>query len=422
MRSACRVLQSVDCCRPETPRSRSRSRRPAGTDPGLIPAFWSAVDTCNRPPGETRVPGKSSPDVVRVTPRRPIRVCLVAPSLDILGGQAVQAVRLLRGFGHVPSVAVGFVPINPRIPGLLGLLQRVRYVRTAVLNYHSGEAEDHLERWRRSAIPVVRLADALVVPSGYLVDVFARFGLRARVVANIVDLDQFQFRARRPLRPVFLSNRNFEAHYNVACVLRAFALIQNRYRDARLIVAGDGSQRRQLQRLADELQLVNVAFVGRVSPDHMPSLYAAADVYLNAPDIDNMPGSILEAFASGLPVVTTDAGGIPYIVRHGETGLLVPRGNHEGIAAAAIRLLQDASLSERLVGSAREECRRRYTPEPVLREWVRVYRALVAYGMAGKAEFTAQPARQLADASEMVENQARPLRSGRSSGAGALPS
>ncbi len=401
--------------------------------------------------------GRSSASVEPGARRRLIRVCLVAPSLDILGGQAVQAARLQRGLRHTPSVAVGFVPINPRLPGLLRLLQRVRYVRTIVtsvryvwsllrclddydvvhvfsasyfsfllaptpavllarwygkrviLNYRSGEAKDHLQRWGRTAIPVLTLADALVVPSGYLVDVFARFGLHARVIANIVDLDQFEFRARRPLRPVFLSNRNFEAHYNVACVLRAFALIQNRYRDARLIVAGDGSQRRQLHRLADELQLENVAFVGRVSPDHMPSLYAAADVYLNAPDIDNMPGSILEAFASGLPVVTTDAGGIPYIVRHGETGLLVPRGNHEGIAAAAIRLLQDASLSERLVGSAREECCRRYTPEPVLKEWVRVYRALVSDGMAGKAEFTAQPARQLADASEMVENQARPL-------------
>ena len=401
--------------------------------------------------------GRSSASVEPGARRRLIRVCLVAPSLDILGGQAVQAARLQRGLRHTPSVAVGFVPINPRLPGLLRLLQRVRYVRTIVtsvryvwsllrclddydvvhvfsasyfsfllaptpavllarwygkrviLNYRSGEAKDHLQRWGRTAIPVLRLADALVVPSGYLVDVFARFGLHARVIANIVDLDQFEFRARRPLRPVFLSNRNFEAHYNVACVLRAFALIQNRYRDARLIVAGDGSQRRQLHRLADELQLENVAFVGRVSPDRMPSLYAAADVYLNAPDIDNMPGSILEAFASGLPVVTTDAGGIPYIVRHGETGLLVPRGNHEGIAAAAIRLLQDASLSERLVGSAREECRRRYTPEPVLREWVRVYRALVADGMEGKAEFTAQPARQLADTAEMVENQARPL-------------
>src|SRR5207247_8631328 len=197
----------------------------------------------------------------------------------------------------------------------------------------------------------------------------------------------------RPLRPVFLSNRNLEPHYNVACVLRAFERIQGRYPDARLIVAGSGSQRGGLLRLTRDLRLNNVEFVGQVAPDRMPGLYDATDVYLNAPDIDNMPVSILEAFASGVPVVTTDAGGIPYIVRHGETGLIVPRGNHEGIAAAAIRLLQDASLSERLVGSAREDCCRRYTPEPVLREWVRVYRALVADGMAGKTQFTSQRAR-----------------------------
>src|SRR5437763_6944715 len=389
--------------------------------------------------------GKSSHGGAPDEGARRIRVCVVAPSLDIVGGQAVQAARLVRGLRQMRSIAAGFLPINPRLPWPLRLLQRVRYIRTVVtslryvwtllrylpgydivhvfsasylsfllaptpailvgkwlrkkviLNYRSGEAEDHLRRWARSALPVMRLADTLVVPSGYLVDVFARVGLHGRVVANIVDFDQFPFRERRPLRPVFLSNRNFEAHYNVACVLRAFALIQRTHPEARLIIAGDGTERASLMRLTRELRLGNAEFVGRVVPDRMPALYRAADVYLNAPDIDNMPGSILEAFASGLPVVTTDAGGIPYIVRHGETGLLVPRGNHEGIAAAAIRLLQDASLSKRLVGSAREECRRRYTPEPVLREWVRVYRALVADGMAGKAEFTAQPARQLAD-------------------------
>src|SRR5947199_743297 len=382
--------------------------------------------------------GRSSASVERAQ-RRPIRVCLVAPSLDILGGQAVQAVRLLQGLRQVPSIAVRFVPINPRLPGLLGLLQRVRYVRTAVtwlryvwtllrrlatydvvhvfaasyvsfllaptpavllakwcgkrvvLHYHSGEAEDHLERWRRSAIPVVRLADALVVPSGYLVDVFARFGLRARVVANIVDLDQFQFRARRPLRPVFLSNRNFEAHYNVACVLRAFARIQRRHPDAQLIVAGDGKERRALVRLARELSLRNTEFVGRVTPDRMPSLYDAADVYLNAPDIDNMPGSILEAFASGLPVVTTDAGGIPYIVRDGETGLIVPRGDDQGMAAAALRLLVDPALAERLTACALEECRHKYAPEAVVREWRSMYEGLVAYSGGPAAELAPRP-------------------------------
>ena len=161
-------------------------------------------------------------------------------------------------------------------------------------------------------------------------------------------------------------------------MLRAFALIQQTYPEARLVVAGDGSQRQPLVRLAAELGLKHYEFVGRVPPDRMPSLLDAADVYLNAPNIDNMPGSILEAFASGLPVVTTDAGGIPHIVRHGETGLIVSRGDHEGMAAAAVRLLEDPSLVRRLTSSALDECRRRYAPQAVVREWLSVYQGLVA--------------------------------------------
>jgi glycosyltransferase involved in cell wall biosynthesis len=210
------------------------------------------------------------------------------------------------------------------------------------------------------------------------VEVFGRVGLPARAVPNIVDFHQFRFRPRAPLEPVFLANRNFEAHYNVSCVLRAFARIQQRHPDARLIVAGDGSQRALLLRLARELQLRNTEFVGQVLPDRMPALYDAADVYLNAPEVDNMPASILEAFASGLAVVTTDAGGIPYIVRHAVTGLIVPRGDYEKMAAAALHLLQDPALAERLISTAVEECRRRYTPEAVASEWRRVYEALVA--------------------------------------------
>ena len=382
--------------------------------------------------------GKSSHGGAPDEGARRIRVCVVAPSLDIVGGQAVQAARLVRGLRQMRSIAAGFLPINPRLPWPLRLLQRVRYIRTVVtslryvwtllrylpgydivhvfsasylsfllaptpailvgkwlrkkviLNYRSGEAEDHLRRWARSALPVMRLADALVVPSGYLVDVFARVGLHGRVVANIVDFDQFPFRERRPLRPVFLSNRNFEAHYNVACVLRAFALIQRTHPEARLIIAGDGTERASLMRLTRELRLGNAEFVGRVVPDRMPALYRAADVYLNAPDIDNMPGSILEAFALGLPVVTTDAGGIPYIVRHGETGLIVPRGDHAGMAAAALRLLVDPSLAERLITSAFEECRRRYTPQAVVEDWRSVYAELVSYAQTPAPELSAR--------------------------------
>ncbi|HZG52593.1 MAG TPA: glycosyltransferase family 4 protein [Pyrinomonadaceae bacterium] len=351
---------------------------------------------------------------------RRVRVLIVAPSLGILGGQAVQAARLLARFEAEPSLEVSFLPINPRLPGLLGRLQGVKYARTVltsiayiasllrrvrradvihvfsasytsfviaptpailvaklygkkiVLNYRSGEAEDHLTRWRRTALPTIRLVDEVAVPSGYLVDVFARFGLHARSIYNFVETERFRFRPRRPLRPVFLSNRNLEPLYNVGCILRAFAIIQRRFPAATLTVAGDGSQRAELERLARELDLKRTEFIGRVEQARMPELCEQADIYLNSSNIDNMPGSIIEAYAAGLPVVTTDAGGIPYILAHGETGLMCARGDHEALAAAAVRLLEDPELADRLTSNALAACRR-YSWAAVRDEWLKLY-------------------------------------------------
>jgi L-malate glycosyltransferase len=351
---------------------------------------------------------------------RPLRVLIVAPSLEILGGQAVQASRLLQKLSEEPSIEVSFLPVNPRLPGLFRKLQEIRYVRTVVtsllywgllltrlrrydvvhvfsasylsfvlaptpailvarlygkkivLNYRSGEAADHLRRWRRTAIPTIRLADEVAVPSGYLVDVLAQFEIVSRPISNFVDLDHFPFRERRLPRPVFLSNRNLEPLYNVECALRAFAIIQQRLPDARLIVAGDGSQRERLEALSEELDLRNVEFRGRVAPEQMQSLYDEADVYLNSPNIDNMPGSIIEAFASGLPVVTTCAGGIPYIVNDNSTGLVIHCGDHEAMAEAALTLLKDEALWRRITIRAREECER-YQWEFVKNEWLKLY-------------------------------------------------
>jgi glycosyltransferase involved in cell wall biosynthesis len=359
-----------------------------------------------------------------IPPDGPLRVTLVGPSLDILGGQAVQASRLLGRFASSPALAPDFLPVNPRLPGPFRLLQRIKYVRTVVtfaayvwsllrrlpgtevvhafsasywsfllapapalvlgrllgrrvvLNYRSGEAEDHLRRWRRIALPLMRLADRIVVPSGYLVEVFARFGLPATAISNFVDVEQIPFRARPALRPRFLSNRNFEAHYNIPCVLRAFARIQAVVPEAQLALVGQGKERPALERLARELGLREVTFAGAVSPERMEGFYAAADIYLNAPDIDNMPTSIIEAFAAGLPVVSTSAGGIPWIVRNQENGLLVPRNDDAAMASESLRLLSDASLASRIAATAYAEVLARFTWPAVEEEWIRLYRDL----------------------------------------------
>ena len=355
----------------------------------------------------------------------PLRVLVVAPSLDMLGGQSRQAARLIGRLREEPSLDVSFLAVNPRLPGVLGKLQYVKYVRTVattlwywatllmqagkydilhvfsasyysymlsampailvgklfgkktILNYRSGEAEDHLQNWRLTAIPVMRLADVIVTPSGYLVEVFARFGLKARPVFNIVELDRFQFRDRRPLKPVFLTSRLLEPLYNVPCVLRAFALIQKRIPESRLTVAGEGFLREELESLARELNLRNTEFIGRVPFENMPEMYDSADIYLTATDLDNMPSSITECLASGLPVVTTDAGGIPYIVSHEETALIVERNDHEAMAASAFRLLEDNDLAAGIAARAREHCRK-FSWQGVQGEWLALYRELAS--------------------------------------------
>ncbi len=143
-----------------------------------------------------------------------------------------------------------------------------------------------------------------------------------------------------------------------------------------LTIAGDGQQRAELETLAGTLSLRNVHFLGRIQPDAMGALYDAADIFLNSPSIDNMPLSIIEAFACGLPVVSTNAGGIPYVVTHNETGLLVDCDDHEAMAANAIRLLHEPDTALRLADAARAECESRYTWPHVQREWEELYVSL----------------------------------------------
>ena len=208
-------------------------------------------------------------------------------------------------------------------------------------------------------------------------DVFSSFGLGAVAVPNVVDLARFQFRERTPLLPRILSTRNFETLYNVACTLRAFQLVQQRRPDAELTVVGGGTLDGSLRSLAGELGLRNVTFTGRVAPEEIASHYAANDIYVQSPNIDNMPTSILEAFASGLPVVATKAGGVPAILTDREHGLLAPLDDHRALAAHILRLLEQPAMAAELVRNAYATCQA-YTWQTVRDQWLANYQGVVS--------------------------------------------
>jgi glycosyltransferase involved in cell wall biosynthesis len=350
-----------------------------------------------------------------------LRVALVAPTLKILGGQAVQADRLLREWSGDAEVEAWLVPVNPSFPPGLRFARSIKYLRTlineliyisslprhirradvvhvfsasyssfvlaplpailiarllgrpVVLNYRSGQAPDHLAR-SRVARWTLRSVPRNVVPSRFLVEVFAAFGIEASVVPNVVDFTRFRFRERIPLRPKLLSTRNFEALYNVACTIRAFRIIQTRRPDATLTLVGGGKEEAPLRALVRELGLTGVTFAGRASPDDMARFYDDHDIYVQSPDIDNMPTSVVEAFACGLPVVSTGAGGIPAILTHRDHGLLAPLGDHDALGRHVLDLLADAARAQRYARAARESIQG-CTWSAVRDQWLRVYRS-----------------------------------------------
>jgi glycosyltransferase involved in cell wall biosynthesis len=112
--------------------------------------------------------------------------------------------------------------------------------------------------------------------------------------------------------------RNLEPIYDMPTAIRAFARIKQAFPQARLTLAGSGPELSRLQRAGGRTRFAGQRhFSGRVANADMPELYASADCMLNPSTVDNMPISILEAFASGVPVVSTCAGGIPDLVEQG---------------------------------------------------------------------------------------------------------
>jgi glycosyltransferase involved in cell wall biosynthesis len=360
-----------------------------------------------------------------LSPAKRLRVCIVAPSLRYVGGQSVQADLLLRHWLNDPDIDISFLAVDPPLPRVLAWAESIPGLRTilrepiyfwhlwrglrdvdvahifsaaywsfllapapaalfakmktrrsrTLINYHSGEARDHLQRFR-SAKFVLSRADKIVVPSGYLVDVFREFGLSPAAVPNIVDLSQFRYRERVPLRPYLVCTRGFSTYYSVDVVVRTFAEIKKEYPEAQLDLVGNGPLEGDIRKLVADLHLTGVNFTGVASRQEIGKYYDQADIFINASWLDNMPLSVIEAFAAGTPVVTTSPECMPYLVQHERTGLLSPVGDEKTLAANVIRLLRDPALAARLAQNARNASRN-YTWEAVREQWLNTYRGLV---------------------------------------------
>jgi glycosyltransferase involved in cell wall biosynthesis len=196
-----------------------------------------------------------------------------------------------------------------------------------------------------------------------------------------------RFRARRPLRPRLVCTRGFHPYYRVDLVVQAFAQVQRVFPEASLDLAGAGPLEGRIRDLVQQLKLSGVRFLGAVPRGEIGNVYDEADIFVNASSLDNMPVSVLEAFASGTPVVSTAPEGMGYLIDHERTGLLSAPGEAAPLAENILRLLRDEELSSRLAANAYEESSR-YRWTAVRERWLAAYRTLMReqQSASGKSE------------------------------------
>jgi glycosyltransferase involved in cell wall biosynthesis len=336
-------------------------------------------------------------------------------------GSAVELVEVNppyrpRWIGHVPGVraACRLVPYAARIWSAAGRAEVAHVMASSgwawhlfaapavwlaslrrvpvIVNYRGGGAGEFFARSMPWIRPTLARCAAIVVPSPFLDRIFRRHGFQTSIVPNIIDLARFspQERTRGPggttaAAPHLVVARNLEPVYDVGTALRAFRIVRDALPGARLSIAGSGPALGSLEALSRELGIQgSVAFTGRIENREMAALYHDADLSLNPSLADNMPISVLESLASGVPVVSTNVGGIPDLVADGVTASLVPPGDPAAMAAAALDLLSDAERWSRQRRAGIDHVRG-FTWEAVRERLLATYRDAARRGLSSPA-------------------------------------
>lgn len=222
---------------------------------------------------------------------------------------------------------------------------------------HGGNLPARFERSPGKCRTVFGNSTMNIAVSPYLLHYLEQAGFKGIVIENSIALKDYFFRQRTQLRPQLLWVRSFHETYNPQLAVHLVHELKQRYPGVQLTMVGpevDGSMERCKQ-LATYLGVEQqITFTGKLSKQDWTSLAQSKDIFINTTDYDNLPVSVLEAMALGLPVVSTNVGGIPYIITDKQNGLLVHADDVAAMTTAVTQLLSDNSMAATISRNARE--------------------------------------------------------------------
>jgi glycosyltransferase involved in cell wall biosynthesis len=231
--------------------------------------------------------------------------------------------------------------------------------RPYVLTLHGGNLPNFARRWPRRVRRVLTGAAAVTTPSPYLQARMRPFREDLLLLPNALDVARYPFRLRTHALPRLIWLRAFHQIYNPSMAARVVALLARDVPDVQLTMIGPDKGDRSREATLREASRSGVAdrilIRGRVPKSAVGEHVSSGDIFLNTTNIDNAPVSVMEAMACGLCVVSTNVGGIPYLLDDERDALLVPPNDPEAMAGAVRRILSDPDLAERLSRNGRQK-------------------------------------------------------------------
>jgi glycosyltransferase involved in cell wall biosynthesis len=255
--------------------------------------------------------------------------------------------------------------------------------------------------WQRLAGWIFRLrrADRLIAvsqASGHFSHLLGFRQERIAVIPNGVDLSCFNGKVDASLmrkelgignQPLIVTASRLIKRKSPGLLVSAFAEVLKAVPDARLVIAGSGREVRNLSQQIRDLRITDsVSLIGGMAKERVAQLMAAADLFVLPSRMESFGLSLLEASAAGVPVVCSNAGGVPEVFRDGFNALLYPAGDDGAMAKAMIRLIRDSELAKKISANALGTARR-FTWEVAAERTLRVYEEVLQESSSGRSHY-----------------------------------
>ncbi|MBZ9631998.1 glycosyltransferase family 4 protein [Salegentibacter sp. LM13S] len=239
-----------------------------------------------------------------------------------------------------------------------------------ILLLHGGDLPLRLKKNPQLSASLFKNAKLNIAPSRYLFEVFQQAGYtNLKYIPNSIFLKDYPFKSRKVLKPKLLWVRAFAEIYNPMLTLKVLEEFLKEYPEAELCMVGPVKDD-SFQQCVDYAEKNNlpVKFTGKLTKPEWILLSKEYDMFLNTTNIDNTPVSLIEAMALGLPIVSTNVGGIPYLLQHKNTGFLVPPDDEVEMLGAIKKMLQNPVLAENRSQNARVQAEK-FDWEIVKQDW-----------------------------------------------------